>query len=124
MSRAGAVLGSACRRLGAVLAAGLLQEQDRTTVPIANAPWVLWWGGGCCGEGATGPRGLIAACVHCALDPMMDLSGAEHTELDGQQEMEDYEEENSYGYEGVGNPPDDSVLAEQAMKEMAYYNML
>lgn len=57
-------------------------------------------------------------------DPMMDLSGAEHTELDGQQEMEDYEEENSYGYEGVGNPPDDSVLAEQAMKEMAYYNML
>lgn len=57
-------------------------------------------------------------------DPMMDLSGAEHTELDGQQEMEDYEEENSYGYEGVENPPDDSVLAEQAMKEMAYYNML
>ncbi|XP_042685547.1 zinc finger protein 710 [Centrocercus urophasianus] len=57
-------------------------------------------------------------------DPMMDLSGAEHTELDGQQEMEDYEEENSYGYEGVGNPPDDGALAEQAMKEMAYYNML
>ncbi|XP_035168076.1 zinc finger protein 710 isoform X1 [Oxyura jamaicensis] len=57
-------------------------------------------------------------------DPMMDLAGAEHAELDGQQEMEDFEEENSYGYGGVGNPPDESALTEQAMKEMAYYNML
>lgn len=62
--------------------------------------------------------------MRCPLDPMMDLAGAEHAELDGQQEMEDFEEENSYGYGGVGNPPDESALAEQAMKEMAYYNML
>ncbi|NXC51014.1 ZN710 protein, partial [Penelope pileata] len=41
-------------------------------------------------------------------DPMLELSGAEHAELDGQQEMEDFEEENSYGYGGVGNPPDES----------------
>ncbi|KAK2539317.1 Znf710 [Columba livia] len=57
-------------------------------------------------------------------DPMMDLAGTEHAELDGQQEMDDFEEENSYGYGGVGNPPDEHALAEQAMKEMAYYNML
>ncbi|NXL27787.1 ZN710 protein, partial [Glaucidium brasilianum] len=57
-------------------------------------------------------------------DPMMDLAGADHAELDGQQEMDDFEEENSYGYGGVGNPPDEHALAEQAMKEMAYYNML
>lgn len=50
---------------------------------------------------------------------MMELAGADHAELDGQQEMDDFEEENSYGYGGVGNPPD-----EHAMKEMAYYNML
>lgn len=53
---------------------------------------------------------------------MMELAGADHAELDGQQEMDDFEEENSYGYGAVGNPPDE--LAEQAMKEMAYYNML
>ncbi|NXF50584.1 ZN710 protein, partial [Oceanites oceanicus] len=57
-------------------------------------------------------------------DPMMDLAGADHAELDGQQEMDDFEEENSYGYGGVGNPPDERALTEQAMKEMAYYNML
>ncbi|XP_027645340.1 zinc finger protein 710 isoform X1 [Falco peregrinus] len=57
-------------------------------------------------------------------DPMMDLAGADHAELDGQQEMDDFEEENSYGYGGVGNPPDEHALTEQAMKEMAYYNML
>ncbi|XP_062440224.1 zinc finger protein 710 isoform X1 [Rhea pennata] len=57
-------------------------------------------------------------------DPMMDLTGTDHTELDGQQEMEDYEEENSYDYGGVGNPSDENALTEQAMKEMAYYNML
>lgn len=55
---------------------------------------------------------------------MMDLAGADHAELDGQQEMDDFEEENSYGYGGVGNPPDERALTEQAMKEMAYYNML
>nr|XP_020671237.1 zinc finger protein 710 isoform X1 [Pogona vitticeps]XP_020671238.1 zinc finger protein 710 isoform X1 [Pogona vitticeps]XP_020671240.1 zinc finger protein 710 isoform X1 [Pogona vitticeps]XP_020671241.1 zinc finger protein 710 isoform X2 [Pogona vitticeps] len=57
-------------------------------------------------------------------DPMLDLPGSEHAELDGQPEMEDYEEENSYDYGVVGNAPDGSALAEQAMKEMAYYNML
>ncbi|XP_061302447.1 zinc finger protein 710 isoform X1 [Pezoporus flaviventris] len=57
-------------------------------------------------------------------DPMMELAGADHAELDGQQEMDDFEEENSYGYGGVGNPPDEHALTEQAMKEMAYYNML
>uniref|UniRef100_A0A8C3RGG6 Zinc finger protein 710 n=2 Tax=Cyanoderma ruficeps TaxID=181631 RepID=A0A8C3RGG6_9PASS len=57
-------------------------------------------------------------------DAMMELAGADHTELDGQQEMDDFEEENSYGYGAVGNPPDEHTLAEQAMKEMAYYNML
>lgn len=55
---------------------------------------------------------------------MMDLAGADHAELDGQQEMDDFEEENSYDYGGVGNPPDEHTLTEQAMKEMAYYNML
>ncbi|KAM9532648.1 zinc finger protein 710 [Guaruba guarouba] len=57
-------------------------------------------------------------------DPMMELAAADHAELDGQQEMDDFEEENSYGYGGVGNPPDEHALTEQAMKEMAYYNML
>lgn len=49
---------------------------------------------------------------------MMELAGTDHTELDGQQEMDDFEE-NSYGYSGVGSVPE-----EQAMKEMTYYNML
>ncbi|KAH0620130.1 hypothetical protein JD844_014763 [Phrynosoma platyrhinos] len=57
-------------------------------------------------------------------DPMLELSGSNHTELDGQQEMEDYEEDSSYNYRVVGNPTNASALAEQAMKEMAYYNML
>ncbi|NXD31045.1 ZN710 protein, partial [Spelaeornis formosus] len=57
-------------------------------------------------------------------DAMMELAGADHAELDGQQEMDDFEEENSYSYGAVGNPPDEHTLAEQAMKEMAYYNML
>uniref|UniRef100_A0A8D0GHC8 Zinc finger protein 710 n=1 Tax=Sphenodon punctatus TaxID=8508 RepID=A0A8D0GHC8_SPHPU len=52
-------------------------------------------------------------------DPMLELADTDRSELDGQQELEDYEEENSYDYEEVGNPPD-----ENALKEMAYYNML
>ncbi|XP_062998836.1 zinc finger protein 710 [Elgaria multicarinata webbii] len=56
-------------------------------------------------------------------DPMLELTGADRAELDGQQEMEDYDEENAYDYGMVGNPPA-SALAEHAMKEMAYYNML
>ncbi|KYO43107.1 zinc finger protein 710 isoform X2 [Alligator mississippiensis] len=57
-------------------------------------------------------------------DPMMELTGADTAELDGQQEMEDYEEESAYDYGGVGRAPDESSLTEQTMKEMAYYNML
>ncbi|NXE29360.1 ZN710 protein, partial [Ardeotis kori] len=57
-------------------------------------------------------------------DPMMELAGADHAELDGPPEMDDFEEENSYSYGGAGNPPDEHALTEQAMKEMAYYNML
>ncbi|XP_051484847.1 zinc finger protein 710 [Apus apus] len=57
-------------------------------------------------------------------DSMMELAGADHAELDGQQEMDDFEEENSYGYGGVDNPSDEHALTQQAMKEMAYYNML
>ncbi|XP_020820897.1 zinc finger protein 710 [Phascolarctos cinereus] len=56
-------------------------------------------------------------------DPMMELTGTDHAELDGPQEMEDYEE-NSYDYTGVENSTDDNALTEQAMKEMAYYNVL
>lgn len=55
---------------------------------------------------------------------MMELTGADTAELDGQQEMEDYEEESAYDYGGVGRAPDESSLTEQTMKEMAYYNML
>lgn len=54
---------------------------------------------------------------------MMELTGADHAELDGPQEMEDYEE-NSFDYTGVENSADDNALTEQAMKEMAYYNVL
>lgn len=54
---------------------------------------------------------------------MLELTGADHTELDGQQELEDYEE-NPYDYGVVGNPTAGSALTEQAMKEMAYYSML
>ncbi|XP_060116206.1 zinc finger protein 710 [Heteronotia binoei] len=61
-------------------------------------------------------------------DPMLELtSGGDHTDLDGPQEIDDYEEEeeNPYEYGGVGgNPPTESALTEQAMKEMAYYSML
>uniref|UniRef100_A0A8C8RJS6 Zinc finger protein 710 n=1 Tax=Pelusios castaneus TaxID=367368 RepID=A0A8C8RJS6_9SAUR len=57
-------------------------------------------------------------------DPMLELTGAEQSELDGQQELEDYDEESAYDYAAVGNAPDENALAEQAMKEMAYYNML
>lgn len=72
------------------------------------------------------PSPQVCQCVSLCwfLDAMMELAGADHTELDGQQEMDDFEEENSYGYGAVGNPPDEHTLAEQAMKEMAYYNML
>ncbi|XP_039217971.1 zinc finger protein 710 [Crotalus tigris] len=56
-------------------------------------------------------------------DPMLDLAGTNPSELDGQQEMDDYEE-NAYDYGAVGNPSGGSALAEQTMKEIAYYNML
>ncbi|XP_077173353.1 zinc finger protein 710 isoform X2 [Paroedura picta] len=58
-------------------------------------------------------------------DPMLELTSGDHPDLDGQQEMEDYEdEENAYEYGVGGNPTNESALAEQAMKEMAYYSML
>ncbi|XP_015284326.1 PREDICTED: zinc finger protein 710 [Gekko japonicus] len=58
-------------------------------------------------------------------DPMLELTSGDHTDLDGPQEMEDYEdEENPYEYGVGGNPTNESALAEQAMKEMAYYRML
>ncbi|XP_054858762.1 zinc finger protein 710 [Eublepharis macularius] len=58
-------------------------------------------------------------------DPMLELTTGDHTDLDGQQEMDDYEEEeNPYEYGVGGNPTSESALAEQAMKEMAYYSML
>ncbi|XP_053222208.1 zinc finger protein 710 [Podarcis raffonei] len=56
-------------------------------------------------------------------DPMLELAG-DHAELDRQQEMEDYEEENSYDYGVMGNSANESALSEHAMKEMAYYSML
>lgn len=118
------VAGPAHCRLGAAVSLGVLRAPGCATAPLGSTRWVLRWGG--CRRamrGAPAPWGR-ADTMRCPLDPMMDLAGAEHAELDGQQEMEDFEEENSYGYGGVGNPPDESALAEQAMKEMAYYNML
>ncbi|XP_037365789.1 zinc finger protein 710 isoform X1 [Talpa occidentalis] len=56
-------------------------------------------------------------------DPMMELAGTDPSEMDGQQEMEDFEE-NTYAYAGVDGSAEASVLTEQAMKEMAYYNVL
>ncbi|XP_064123204.1 zinc finger protein 710 isoform X5 [Loxodonta africana] len=56
-------------------------------------------------------------------DPMMELTGTDPSELDSQQEMEDFEE-NTYTYAGVDGSTEASVLSEQAMKEMAYYNVL
>lgn len=56
-------------------------------------------------------------------DPMMELTGTDPSELDSQQEMEDFEE-NAYAYAGVDGSAEASVLTEQAMKEMAYYNVL
>ncbi|XP_008063360.1 zinc finger protein 710-like [Carlito syrichta] len=56
-------------------------------------------------------------------DPMMELTGTDPSELDGQQEMEDFEE-NAYTYTGVDSGAEANVLTEQAMKEMAYYNVL
>ncbi|ELR56802.1 Zinc finger protein 710 [Bos mutus] len=56
-------------------------------------------------------------------DPMMELTGTDPSELDSQQEMEDFEE-NAYAYAGVDGSAEASVLSEQAMKEMAYYNVL
>lgn len=56
-------------------------------------------------------------------DPMMELTGPDPSELDSQQEMEDFEE-NAYAYAGVDSSAEASVLTEQAMKEMAYYNVL
>ncbi|XP_038169437.1 zinc finger protein 710 isoform X2 [Arvicola amphibius] len=56
-------------------------------------------------------------------DPMMELAGPDPSELDSQQEMEDFEE-NAYTYTSVDNGTEASALTEQAMKEMAYYNVL
>lgn len=53
---------------------------------------------------------------------MMELTGTDPSELDSQQEMEDFE--NAYAYAGVDSSAEASVLTEQAMKEMAYYNVL
>lgn len=54
---------------------------------------------------------------------MMELAGPEPSELDGQQELEDFED-STYTYAGVDGSAEASVLTEQAMKEMAYYNVL
>lgn len=54
---------------------------------------------------------------------MMELTGTDPSELDNPQEMEDFEE-NAYTYAGVDGGTEASVLTEQAMKEMAYYNVL
>lgn len=54
---------------------------------------------------------------------MMELTGTDPSELDSQQEIEDFEE-NAYAYAGVDSSAEASVLTEQAMKEMAYYNVL
>ncbi|XP_053320291.1 zinc finger protein 710 [Spea bombifrons] len=51
-------------------------------------------------------------------DPMMDLPDADTNDVDGHQEMDDYEE-NSYGFGEVEN-----VSGDQTMKEMVYYNVL
>ncbi|CAH2274205.1 zinc finger 710 [Pelobates cultripes] len=51
-------------------------------------------------------------------DPMMDLPDPDTNDMDGQQEMEDYEE-NSYGYR-----EEENVARDQTMKEMVYYNVL
>nr|XP_045001706.1 zinc finger protein 710 isoform X2 [Jaculus jaculus] len=56
-------------------------------------------------------------------DPMMELAGPDPSELDSQQEMEDFEE-NAFPYTNVDSNAEASVLAEQAVKEMAYYNVL
>ncbi|KAM4747975.1 zinc finger protein 710 [Rhinophrynus dorsalis] len=56
-------------------------------------------------------------------DPMMDLPDTDTNDIDGQQEMDDFEE-NSYGYGEVANAADDRSLTEQTMKEMVYYNVL
>lgn len=53
---------------------------------------------------------------------MMELAGTDPSELDGPQEMEDFE--NAYSYAGVDGSGEASALSEQAMKEMAYYNVL
>lgn len=54
---------------------------------------------------------------------MMELAGPDPSELDSQQEMEDFEE-NAYTYTSVDSSTEASALTEQAMKEMAYYNVL
>ena len=54
---------------------------------------------------------------------MMELAGPDPAELDNHQEMEDFEE-NAYTYSSVDGSAEASALTEQAMKEMAYYNVL
>ncbi|XP_069899370.1 zinc finger protein 710 isoform X1 [Dipodomys merriami] len=56
-------------------------------------------------------------------DPMMELAGPDPSELDSQQEMEDFED-SGYTFTGVDGGAEASALTEQAMKEMAYYNVL
>lgn len=53
----------------------------------------------------------------------MELGGADPVELDGPQELEDFEE-SAFAYAGVDGGAEAGALAEQAMKEMAYYNVL
>lgn len=53
----------------------------------------------------------------------MELAGPDASELDGQQELEDFED-NAYPYGGVDSSAEGGALAGQAMKEMAYYNVL
>ncbi|XP_044300803.1 zinc finger protein 710 [Varanus komodoensis] len=67
-------------------------------------------------------HGVMDVSLDCQ-DPMLELASAGHVELEGPQEAEDYEEEHAYNYGVVGSAPA-SALAEQAMKEMAYYSML
>ncbi|XP_025025901.1 zinc finger protein 710 isoform X3 [Python bivittatus] len=83
------------------------------------------WGGqaGGGGRGTTHTPRQPGVCLPFSPDPMLELAGTNPSELDGQQEMDDYEE-NTYDYGVVGNPTSGSALTEQTMKEIAYYNML
>lgn len=77
----------------------------------------------CVGVTGHSHRQQLSLTVPSLADPMMELTGTDPSELDSQQEMEDFEE-NAYAYAGVDGSAEASVLSEQAMKEMAYYNVL